>query len=158
MQPFLRWPALALGAAVALTATTLLGPLPAQTARAGSETVVEVTAFGAGPTGRSDSAAAVAEAVRIVFPHGTYQIYPEQAEVRELYVSNTVGADQSYRDKRIGVLLEDMDDVTVDGSRLQFHGLMTAFAAIRSHHVAVRNFSFTTPPRRSSTRPSAQPG
>ncbi|MEV0916934.1 hypothetical protein AB0I93_22085 [Streptomyces sp. NPDC049967] len=81
--------------------------------------------------------------VRIVFPHGTNQIYPEHAEVREPYVSNTVGADQSYKDKRIGILLEDMDDVTVDGdgSHLQFHGLMTAFAAIRSHHVAVKDFS-----------------
>ncbi|MEE4495884.1 glycosyl hydrolase family 28-related protein [Streptomyces sp. BE230] len=89
MQFLLRWPVLA-GAA-----------------RAAAETVVEVAAFGADPTGRSDSAAAVAKAVRhagtiegpvrIVFPHGTYRIYPEQAEVRELYVSNTVGADQSYK-------------------------------------------------------------
>ncbi|WP_326734125.1 glycosyl hydrolase family 28-related protein [Streptomyces sp. NBC_01022] len=154
MQFLLRWPVLALGAAVAVTATTLLGPLPAGAARAAAETVVEVTAFGADPTGRSDSAAAVAKAVRhagtiegpvrIVFPHGTYQIYPEQAEVRELYVSNTVGADQSYKDKRIGILLEDMDDVTVDGdgSHLQFHGLMTTFAAIRSQRVSVRDFSF----------------
>ncbi|WP_371774561.1 right-handed parallel beta-helix repeat-containing protein [Streptomyces sp. NBC_01438] len=154
MQPFLRRPVLALGAVAALAATALLGPLPTGVARAATETVVEVTAFGADPTGRHDSAAAVTAAVRhartiegpvrIVFPHGTYQIYPEQAEVRELYVSNTVGADQSYKDKRIGILLEDMDDVTVDGdgSHLQFHGLMTTFAAIRSHHVAVKDFSF----------------
>ncbi|WP_406458510.1 alpha-1,3-galactosidase [Streptomyces sp. NBC_00876] len=154
MQHLLRWPVLALGVSVAVVASTLLGPLPVGAARAASETVVEVTAFGADPTGRHDSAAAVAKAVehagtiegpvRIVFPHGTYQIYPEQAEVRELYVSNTVGADQTYKDKRIGILLEDMDDVTVDGdgSHLQFHGLMTTFAAIRSHRVTVKDFSF----------------
>ncbi|MET9403321.1 RICIN domain-containing protein [Kitasatospora sp. NPDC002965] len=113
-----------------------------------------MTAFGADRTGARDSAAAVKAAlrqartvqgpVRVLFPQGTYQIYPEQAETRELYMSNTVGAKQSLRDKRIGILMEDMRDVTIDGggSHLQFHGLMTAFAAIRSQNVAVRNFSF----------------
>lgn len=87
--------------------------------------VVEVIAFGADPTGRDDSAPAVAAAlrhagslgrpVRIAFSKGTYQLFPEQAETRELYVSNTVGADQRYRDKRIRLLVEDMHDVTIDG-------------------------------------------
>ncbi|MGW7317757.1 beta-xylosidase family glycoside hydrolase [Streptomyces sp. NPDC054865] len=137
----------------------LVGPAPAAAARPPAETVVDVRAFGADPSGRRDSAGAVREAVRhakeargpvrIVFPRGTYQLYPEQAELRELYVSNTVGPDEAYKDKRIGILLEDMADVTVDGdgSHLQFHGLMTSFAAIRSRNVEVRNFSFdyTTP-------------
>lgn len=130
----------------------LAAPLPAQALSA--ETVVDVTTFGADPTGKNDSAAAVAKAlrqaktvkgpVRVLFPRGTYQIYPEQAETRELYLSNTVGADQRYRDKRIGILVEDMHDVTIDGggSHLQFHGLMTTFAAIRSQNVSVRDFSF----------------
>lgn len=113
-----------------------------------------MTAFGADPTGHTDSAPAVAAAlrhartlhgpVRITFPTGTYQLYPEHAEIRELYVSNTVGADQRYKDKRIGLLVEDMRDVTVDGrgSRLIFHGTQTAFAAIRSTGVTFTNFSF----------------
>ncbi|MFJ2705472.1 glycosyl hydrolase family 28-related protein [Streptomyces sp. NPDC087428] len=144
------WAASLVGAVLA----SLVAPVPAATAAAAAETVVDVTTFGADPTGKQDSAAAVAEAlrraktvkgpVRVLFPHGTYQIYPEQAEVRELYLSNTVGADQRYRDKRIGILVEDMHDVTIDGggSHLQFHGLMTAFATIRSQNVAVRNFGF----------------
>ncbi|MFI6080901.1 Ig-like domain-containing protein [Streptomyces sp. NPDC051217] len=119
-----------------------------------SETVVDVTAFGADPTGGRDSAGAVAKAmrqakrvkgpVRVLFPRGTYQIYPEHAERRELYVSNTVGADQTYRDKRIGILAEDMHDLTIDGdgSHLQFHGLMTTFAVIRSRDVVVEDFSY----------------
>ncbi|MET9674543.1 DUF1349 domain-containing protein [Streptomyces sp. NPDC006482] len=160
MQPFPRRRAPALGLLTATVVAALIGPLPVGTVQAATEsaaateTVVDVTAFGADPTGRDDSAAGVAEAVRhaktidgpvrILFPQGTYQLYPEQAEVRELYVSNTVGADQAHKDKRIGILLEDMDDVTVDGdgSHLQFHGLMTTFAAIRSHGVTVRNLSF----------------
>ncbi|MFI6962750.1 Ig-like domain-containing protein [Streptomyces sp. NPDC050255] len=146
---------LTMAAVCGMVLTMLIsGSPPPAHARTAAETVVEVTAFGADPTGRRDSADAVAKAVlhartldgpvRIVFPHGTYQIYPEQAEVRELYISNTVGADLSHKDKRIGILLEDMDDVTVDGdgSHLQFHGLMTTFAVIRSHNVVVTDFSF----------------
>ncbi|MFE2724461.1 RICIN domain-containing protein [Kitasatospora sp. NPDC059327] len=143
----------ALFAAAAAVVAALAVPLPAQAAEP-AETVVDVTAFGADRTGAQDSAGAVKAAlqqaktvrgpVRVLFPRGTYQIYPEQAETRELYLSNTVGADQTYRDKRIGILMEDMRDVTIDGagSHLQFHGLMTAFAAVRSQNVTVRDFSF----------------
>lgn len=116
--------------------------------------VVDVVAFGADPTGVLDSAPAVAaalrhakalgEPVRIVFSEGIYQLYPEAAETRELYVSNTVGADPRYRDKRIGLLVEDMHDVTIDGGGAKFvyHGLQTAFAVIRSSRVTLENFSF----------------
>nr|WSY56620.1 right-handed parallel beta-helix repeat-containing protein [Streptomyces sp. NBC_00886] len=118
--------------------------------------VVDVDAYGADPTGRTDSTPAVVAAlrhaknvdrdrpVRIVFSKGTYQLYPELAETRELYVSNTVGADQRYRDKKIGLLIEDMHDVTVDGggAKLVYHGLQTAFASIRSTNVTFTNFSF----------------
>jgi hypothetical protein len=116
--------------------------------------VVDVTSFGADPAGVADSAPAVKAAlryaktlsrpVRVIFPKGVYQLYPEQAETRELYVSNTVGADQAYRDKKIGVLVEDMHDVTIDGqgSKLDYHGLQTAFASIRSTDVTFTNFAF----------------
>lgn len=155
-RPPLRTFLLTMAVVLALTAPTpaALATGTTGTGTTAAETVVDVTAYGADPTGRRDSAAAVAKAmrqartvkgpVRVLFPRGSYQIYPERAERRELYVSNTVGADQSYRDKRIGILAEDMRDVTIDGggSHLQFHGLMTAFATIRSHNVVVKDFSY----------------
>ncbi|MEW2488369.1 NPCBM/NEW2 domain-containing protein [Streptomyces sp. NPDC048411] len=116
-------------------------------------TVVEVTDFGADPTGKSDSAAGVAAAIAhaksidrpttIHFAPGTYQIYPEHTPKRELYVSNTIGADQSLKTKNIGILLEDMHDVVVDGggSTILDHGFQTVFAAIRSTKVRFTNFS-----------------
>ena len=119
----------------------------ARTARPGT---VEVDAFGAGS---GDCAPAVVAAlrhakalhrpVRVVFSKRTYDLYPEQAETRELYVSNTVGADQRHRDKTIGLLVEAMHDVTIDGrgARLVFHGPQTAFASIRSTNVTFTNFS-----------------
>lgn len=138
---------------VALTLLSGVGSPVAAAPRA-TPVVVDVDAYGADPTGRTDSTPAVTAAlrhaksvdrpVRIVFSKGTYQLYPEQAETRELYVSNTVGADQRYRDKKIGLLVEDMHDVTVDGggAKLVHHGLQTAFASIRSTDVTFTNFSF----------------
>lgn len=137
-------------------ALVLLGgvPAPANADTTAAATAVDVTSFGADPAGVADSAPAVKAAlryaktlsrpVRVVFPKGVYQLYPEQAETRELYVSNTVGADQAYRDKKIGVLVEDMHDVTIDGqgSKLNYHGLQTAFASIRSTDVTFTNFAF----------------
>ena len=78
-------------------------------AHAADRAIVDVTDFGADPTGGSDSAGAIADAVEhakeldspvtIRFPYGTYDIYPEQTEKRELYVSNTTGADAGPRDQ-----------------------------------------------------------
>lgn len=120
--------------------------------------IIHVTDYGADPEGEKDSAAAVKKALEraaylreqneeqeivIDFPQGKYQIYPDQAEVRELYVSNTVGADSAYKDKKIGILVEDLNNIVIEGneSDLVFHGKMTTFAAIRSENVRFRNFS-----------------
>ncbi|WP_089103836.1 right-handed parallel beta-helix repeat-containing protein [Streptomyces hyaluromycini] len=142
-----------LGVALALLGGGAAGPVAAAP-KPSAPVVVDVDAYGADPTGRTDSAPAVTAAlrhakslhrpVRIVFSKGTYQLYPERAETRELYVSNTVGADQRYRDKKIGLLIEDMHDVTVDGggAELVYHGLQTAFASIRSTNVTFTDFSF----------------
>ncbi|WP_435748336.1 DUF1349 domain-containing protein [Microbacterium sp. PMB16] len=119
-----------------------------------AEQVVDVTTFGADKTGATDSAAAVkaairhaktlSGAVRISFPTGTYSLYPENAEKRELYMSNTVGALPEYRDKSLAILLEGMRDVVVDGNDSVFtlHGLQTAFAAIDSSRVRFEDFTF----------------
>ncbi len=124
-----------------------------QTQVQAGETVIDVTDFGADPTGIQDSAQAIIRAVEkakeaegptvINFPEGEYQIYPDKAQERELYISNTVGADQAYKMKKIGILLEDMENVTVEGngSLFLFHGKMTTFAAIRCKNVKFQNFS-----------------
>ncbi|ALV44648.1 hypothetical protein MB46_03060 [Arthrobacter alpinus] len=124
-------------------------PLPVHS---GVRTTVSVIDFGADPSGVKDSAKAVSNAialaqelqgpVTITFPHGNYKMYPEDAPKRELYVSNTVGRFQEYSRKNIGVLLEDMHDVIVDGmgSELRFHGRQTQFAIIRSTDVTIKNF------------------
>lgn len=120
--------------------------------------IIHVTDYGADPKGSKDSAQAVIKAldraaylrkknpdqeIVIDFPQGKYQIYPDKAEERELYVSNTVGADSAYKDKKIGILIEDLNHIVMEGngSVINFHGKMTAFAAIRSENVRFQNFT-----------------
>ena len=79
-----------------------------------SEVIIDVTDYGADPTGAADSAVAIREAIAaakeqtddgksvvIEFPKGRYDIYPDKAAERELYISNTVGADQNHKDNNI---------------------------------------------------------
>ncbi|MBG7697732.1 right-handed parallel beta-helix repeat-containing protein [Streptomyces sp. MC1] len=117
-------------------------------------TMVDVTAFGADPSGTRDSAAAVADALRaacaatapvtVRFPPGRYHLYPERAERRDLYVSNTVGADRRHLSKTIALLVENAHDLVIDGrgAALVLHGAQTAFAAIDSADVRFEGFSF----------------
>lgn len=116
-------------------------------------TILNVTDFGADPSGRKDSAAAVQKAmeyakensispVKINFPKGEYHFYADYAPEREWYVSNTVGVYPEHKMKRVGILVEDMNDVIVDGqgSLFIYHGSLTTFASIRSKNVIFRNF------------------
>ena len=126
------------------------------TAQAAGGDVVSVADYGAAADSGEDSAPAIIKAVdkakelaaegknvTISFPKGRYDIYPDKAERRTLYVSNTVGTNSSYKDKKIGILLEDTKNITVDGqgSDFVFHGKMTTFAAINSRNVTFKNFS-----------------
>ena len=111
--------------------------------------VIYVTDFGADPSGKTDSTEAVIRAleqakkfrqqdlekgITLDFPKGVYHFYPARAEERELYVSNTVGADPEYKNKKIGILVEDLSHIIIEGnnSHFIFHGKMTVFATIRS--------------------------
>lgn len=118
-----------------------------------AQTVIDVTDFGADPVAGQDSTPAVEKAlekareadgpVTIRFPRGRYDLYPDRAPERELYVSNTAGTNSSVKNKKIGILVENMNDVTIDGdgSEFVFHGKMTEFAAINSENVTFKNYS-----------------
>ena len=128
----------------------------AEAADEGEKIVIDVTEYGADPTGATDSTPAIKKAIEeakketdksnipvvINFPEGRYDIYPDKAEERKLYISNTTGAREQYEDKKIGILIEGMDNVTVEGndSLFMFHGKMTTFASIDSQNVKFQNF------------------
>ena len=128
-----------------------------QKAEAAAETeVINVMDYGVYPDSGKDSAVGIQKAiaaakeatdegkeVTINFPEGRYDIYPDKAVERELYISNTVGADQNYKMKKIGIFLEDMDHVTVEGndSLFMFHGKMTTFATIDCEDVEFKDYA-----------------
>jgi hypothetical protein len=115
--------------------------------------VFDILDYGADPTGRRDSADAFAAAFRdacgcdgpveVLIRPGSYALYPERAERRDLYVSNTVGADERYRTKTVAMLVEGARDLVVTGAGadLILHGRQTALAVIDSHDVRCTGFS-----------------
>lgn len=128
-----------------------------------NEIVLNVMEYGVSSDGMRDNAASIQKAVaaaKVVsgttdcqvildFPKGEYHIYPDKAAVRELYISNTAGADSRYKMKTVGILLEDMENITIrgNGSLFMLHGRMMAFAALRCKGIRVENcaFDFYTP-------------
>ncbi len=124
----------------------------------GKEIVIDVTEYGVSPGGMRDNAPAIQKAIAAAkaasetaegqvvldFPFGEYQIYPDKASVRELYIANTAGSDSRYKMKTVGFLLEDMENVTIrgNGSLFMFHGKMTTFAAIRCRNIRFEDFAF----------------
>ncbi|WP_369373123.1 hypothetical protein AB1046_05410 [Promicromonospora sp. Populi] len=113
-------------------------------------TTIDVTDHGAVPDSGHDTADALRAALaavraagpgtQLLLPPGRYDVWPERAEKRELYVTNTVGADPDYRIKTIGLLVEGVTDLEIvaDGATLMLHGKQTALAIIDSRHVTVR--------------------
>ncbi|GAA5211941.1 right-handed parallel beta-helix repeat-containing protein [Microbacterium kyungheense] len=76
---------------------------------------------------------------RLLLPPGDFHVWPETSIHRELFVSNTVGIDPRYTTKSIGMLLDDVRDLTViaAGARLVVHGRQTALAVVDGRGVTV---------------------
>ena len=117
---------------------------------------LDVTQYGADPSGVNESSTAVRKALEaakeasadtqktIVFPKGEYHFYADYSEKRDLYVSNTLRWNENrYVEKSIGILVEDLENITIDGggSLFIFHGNICTIAAIRSKNVTFTNFS-----------------
>ncbi|GAA1307481.1 hypothetical protein Psi02_46050 [Planotetraspora silvatica] len=117
-------------------------------------TLFDVTDFGVLPGSHVDAAPGVRAALRAAgdvagpvvlrFPPGDYHLWPDDAQRRELYVSNTVGDDPRHSVKAIALLVEATDDLVIsgEGARLVLHGLQTTFAVIDSRRVRVEGLEF----------------
>ena len=79
------------------------------------------------------------EKVILRFPEGRYEFHEKGAAVREYYISNH---DQT-NPKKVGVALEDMKNLTLDGqgSEFVFHGRMLPVSLLRSENCLLKNFS-----------------
>ncbi|WP_288820619.1 NPCBM/NEW2 domain-containing protein [uncultured Allobaculum sp.] len=118
--------------------------------------VIHASDFGADPTGTKDSTQAIQKAlaaakelretsgkpVTVSFEKGEYQIYRDFAATREIHTSNTSSTD--YPTKTIGILIEDQQDLTLEGngSLFMMHGNMMALAVTHSKNITLHDFSW----------------
>lgn len=150
--------AVAVISAFCMVFSGLFPQIPAEAAAGEEPIILNAADYGASPEAEDNAEAvqAVIDAAKqeegpvvISFPKGEYQIYPDKAYERELYISNTVGANQSYKMKKIGFLLEGMENVTIEGngSMFMFHGAMTSFATIDCKDITFQNceYDFAVP-------------
>ena len=104
--------------------------------------------FGLKPDTGSDAAPGIRNAInaarsqgggKLVFAPGRYDIYPESASEKYLFVSNN---DEGL--KRIGFPLTDLKDLEIDGQGAQFffHAPMVPFLIENSTGVTIKNLSF----------------
>lgn len=79
------------------------------------------------------------EDVILRFSEGRYDFYEKGAAIREYYISNH---DQN-NPKKVGIALEDMKNLTLDGQGAQFvfHGRMLPVSLLRSENCSLKNFS-----------------
>ena len=97
----------------------------------------------AGPAIRSALEACRERNARVLlFDSGRYDIWPEGAERREWFISNTSTEKECpSKVKTIGVLIENMENLTVEGSGadLVFHGKMITVAVAHSRNILLRD-------------------
>ena len=133
---------------------TSIPAIPAN-AESASDKVIDVLDYGADPTGETDSTEAIWNAlqaakeaqadgssVTLEFPEGEYHIYKDKAQTREYHTSNTNSIENPV--KTIGFLIEDQENLTIDGngSLFMMHGNMMALAIVRSKNVTLKDFSW----------------
>ena len=144
--------------ALVLTSCFATFALPTNAFASEEGTVIDVTDFGADPSGQEDSAVPIQKAIEaakevdgpvtIYFPKGEYNIWPDDAITRRIYISNSTTPSNTELEENsirtIGILLEDMQDVTLDGggSKLIFHGKMMSFAVIDCENVKIQNLTY----------------
>lgn len=113
--------------------------------------VVCVADFNAVPDSYEDAVTAVANAIEecrktgakvLSFPQGRYDFWPDKAEKKEYFVSNTSTEQECpSKMKTIGLLLENIKDLTIEGngSLFMFHGKMITWALDGCENITIRN-------------------
>jgi len=116
-----------------------------------SAKVINAGDYGAKPGSFEDAEPALKMAIEsckkegpitLVFPEGRYDFYPEHAEKREYFISNTSSeTDCPSKLKTIGLLFEKMKNLTIEGngSLFVFHGKMTTFALVHCENIRLQN-------------------
>jgi hypothetical protein len=114
----------------------------------GKQDTVSVASFGLKPGTRENAVPYVQKALEacrefarpvLLFPQGRYDFWPQHCVERDYFESNTTDVNP----KRLAVLIDGMEGLTVDGSGSEFvfHDRMQPFTIDDSRHIVVKNVS-----------------
>ena len=118
-----------------------------------SAQTVSVADYGVTPNSFQDATEGVKQAIaacksqgakQLIFPEGRYDFWPDKAEAREYFISNTsTDYECPSKIKNIGILFENVKDLTIEGngSVFVFHGKMITYTFDGCENVCLRNVS-----------------
>jgi hypothetical protein len=113
--------------------------------------LINVTDYGAKPGSYENAVPALKKAIEackkngqatLIFPNGRYDFWPEDAERRNYFISNTSSEEECpSKVKTIGLLFERMKNLTIEGngSLFVFHGKMITFALDQCEKIRIQN-------------------
>lgn len=115
--------------------------------------VINLQDYGIKADSGEDASSAIIKAIEdaskyqsatIKFPGGRLDIWPESTESKEYYVSNATEDDMQSKVKSIGILLENMSNITLqgNGTLIVAHGKMVHLAIDHCRNVKVNGLRF----------------
>tara|TARA_R110000868_G_scaffold172577_1_gene408434 strand:+ start:21637 stop:23496 length:1860 start_codon:yes stop_codon:yes gene_type:complete len=118
-----------------------------------AQQIIDLKDYGVRANSFQDAVPAITQALNdaakyessvVRFPKGRIDLWPAEAAKRELYVSNATESDSLSKVKNVGILLEDMSNITLEGDEtiIMSHGKMVHLANINSHNITVKNMGF----------------
>lgn len=118
-----------------------------------AQTIIDLKDYGITPNSFENASPALVRAIAdakkeknavIRFPGGRIDLWPEGARSKEYFVSNTSEADSLSKVKSVGILLDNMHNITLEGNNtlLMIHGKMVHLAIDNSSGIKVRDLHF----------------
>jgi hypothetical protein len=116
-----------------------------------AQQIISVSSYGIKPNTFVDATSDVKAAIEacnaetattLVFPKGRYDFWPEHADVRNYYISNTSTEQECpSKLKTIGLLFEKKKNLTIEGngSLFVFHGKMVTWAMDHCENIVIQN-------------------
>lgn len=80
----------------------------------------------------------------VQLPGGRIDLWPEDAVLKEIYISNSTESDTLSKVKNIGFFFDHLKNVTLDGNNtlVVLHGKMVSFALFNCQDVTIKNIQF----------------
>lgn len=115
--------------------------------------VINATDFGVKSNSYENAAPALRRAIDacrqypapvLTLPPGRIDVWPDSADKRELYISNTTENDARSKVKNIALLLERCNNITIEGqgTLVILHGKMLSFALLECNNIKIRHLAF----------------